>query len=255
MKKTSVICLLILFVCMLLASFASADGSSWYCETCREYRDTVFCPVCGAKKPDTKPDSGSSVWPHKELTRTPVTIKAYPKSKSELRRQAYLGPDKNKYPGGGAYRPAMVAGANALFREGNYIFVDLLYHEEEKRTVYFLNDSLEEVPNSLEFETLTGIPAKVCRETIAMMGPGSDYRVLEISVKSKYANWSLEELVSKFGGSYEIQRALQNSRYTVVLEQGTSVSVFFEYNSWAFAEFDTAIGRVRAWLPADSVTK
>ena len=284
MKKATAFCLVMILLCTMLAGIAYADGETWHCETCDADRDTAFCPVCGAKRPDPEPsvwycptcgkeisneysfcpDDGTakpgsvSVWPKRDLTGTPVTIKPYPTNKDPdktMRRQAYLGPDKNKYPGAGSYRPGMVTSAAALFREGDYIFVDLLYHEKEKRVVYFLDYSLQEVPASLEFVSLTGQPATVSTGAVAMMGPGSDYEVLEISVKSKYADWDIDDLVDQFAGSYEIWRALQSNRYTVIVDEGTDITVFFEYNGWLFAEFGTAIGNVRAWLPANAVVQ
>lgn len=195
-------------------------------------------------------------WPSRDLSGVSVTVKPYPNDPEKtMRRQAYLGPDKNSYSGAGAYRPGMVTSATALFREGNYVFVDLLYHQDEKRIVYFLTDSLKDVPASLEIVTLTSLPARVTRGVVAMMGPGSDYEVLEITEKSKYADWDLAALAGKFGGSYEIGLALQGNKYSVVVEPEDTVNVFFEYNGWVFAEFGTAIGNVRAWLPSDSVTQ
>ena len=220
---------------------------------------TLFAGTVHAEEPYTddetdSPASGESLWPQQTLTGTPVVIKEYPKGKEDYRRQAYLGPDKNKYPGAGAYRTLGVTDAKALFREGDYFFVDLLYHGREKRMVYFLNDSLLEIPDSLEPVTLTGIPAVLGTEAVAMMGPGEDYRVLEISVKSKYLDSTWAQLEQKFSDWKKIRSALRSSRYTVILEKDTEVSVFFEYNGWLFAEFGTEIGNGRAWLPADSVT-
>ena len=176
--------------------------------------------------PTTGPEqSGQGEWPERDLGGIPVIIKPYPNNDKQSRRQAYLGPEKNQYPGAGSYRPAMVNSASALFREGDYVLVDLLY-ETKERCVYFRTDSLQVVPASLELVTLTGYPAKIKQAAVAMMGPGNNYEALETTIKSQQA----------------------------VLEPDTEIMVFFEYNGWVFAEFDIDVGKVRAWLAADMVS-
>ena len=280
MKKATSICLVVILLSALFAGFACADGETWHCDTCDADRNTAFCPVCGAKRPDSEPsvwycptcgkeisaeysfcpDDGTernlttAAWPSRNLSGTPVTVKPYPNDPGKnMRRQAYLGPNKNKYPGAGSYRASMVTNASAIFRDGDYVFVDLLYHGDEKRVVWFHTDSLADIPASLEFVSLTGYPATVKTAAVAMMGPGADYEVQEITEKSKYADWSFEDLVGRFGGSYEIMQALQNNKYTVVVEPETRIDVFFECGGWVYAEFGTAVGNIRSWLPADAV--
>ena len=256
MKKTFAICLIIL-LCAMIIGTVNAEGGTWTCPTCGEKypADYSFCPNDATEKPVTATNTTGSAsgWTKRTLTGTSVTIKPYPNDpQKEKRRQAYLGPDKNKYPGGGSYRASMVNDATAILREGDYVLVDLRYHETEKRVVYFRSDSLEQVPVDLEITSLTGSPATTCEAVVAMMGPGEDYEVLEITEKSKYKDWSVEELAARFGGSVEITRALQNHRYAVVVEEGTPISVFFECDGYVFTEFSTAIGNVRAWLPVDA---
>ena len=259
MKKTSVICLMKLLLYALLMATAYADGETWHCETCDAERDTAFCPVCGAKRPDPEPsvwycpscgkeisgeysfcpDDGTakttgfiSTWPKRNLTGSPVTLKPqiydvwhYYESDTFC-RQAYLGPDKNKYPGAGSYRINTVNGATAILREGNYILVDLVYHGTKKRVVYFQADTLQDVPASLEITTLKGLPAKICKTATFMTGPGDDYEKLEI-----------DEQLEK------------------ILVPEMEIIVFFECNGWVYTEFGTDRSSIRAWLPVDAVTQ
>ena len=208
---------------------------------------TLLCTVIVGSMAET--------WPTRDLDGTPVTIKTFPRDNdNSMRRQAYLGPQKNKYVGANSYRPRMVTSATAVLREGDYVLVDLLYHEHEKRFVYFSVDSLQEVPYSLSLETLELHPATMSRSVIALYGPGTDYEEVVIRVQSKYANWSWEQLEEKFSYDWEkIDKALRKNKYTVVVEAGRTVNALFEYNGWVFAEFDTDVGLARAWLPADAV--
>ena len=161
-------------------------------------------------------------WPVRDLSGVPVSLKPFANDPNkEMRRQAYYGPEKKKYPGAKSYRPGMVNSATAIFRDGDYILVDLLYHENEKRFVYFTTDSLlEDPPASLEIAPSEVYSAKTSKATKATMGPGWDYEALESTINA-----------------------------------GAELAVFFEYNDWVFAEFYTSVGIVRAWLPADAVTQ
>ena len=53
------------------------------------------------------------------------------------------------------------------------------------------------------------------------------------------------------GDDYEILKIGEQPEKILVPEM--EISVFFEYNGWLFTELSTAIGIVRAWLPADAV--
>ena len=41
----------ILLAFVLVIPCAAASGDSWYCYTCRTYRDTPYCPICGTRRP------------------------------------------------------------------------------------------------------------------------------------------------------------------------------------------------------------
>ena len=193
-------------------------------------------------------EENESSWPVWTLNRIETSLKKLPSE--EDRHQGYFGPAKS-YPGAGAYKPYKVNKLTALFREGDFVLVDMDYQTAGKRCVYFKASALQ--TNDVDTTTLVSVPAITTTLLIPKYGPGIDYENVEQTKESKYANWSLMELAGKFGGSAEIYAATQPTKYTVYLEEGTDVNVFFETEGWIFAEFDCDMGTIRAWLPAEYV--
>lgn len=238
----------ILFTVVLLAFlltvsvYASAEG--WFCPKCGKScsDDYSFCPFDGTAKPAME---STSSWPKWDLEGVEVTLK--PLGDPEHRHQSFFGPNST-YDGSGAYKPEKVKSARALFREGNYVLVDMDYQTAGKRCVYFKLSSI----NGPEIEemTLTPCPAHTTELLVAMCGPGADYETVVQKSPSKYADWHIDDIVTYFPGSMEIHEALKVQRNTVFLEPEADVNVFFETNGWVFAEFVCELGSIRAWLPA-----
>lgn len=55
MKKRWIVIALLTVLAVSMTAGAIADGCWWYCYTCRTYRDTRYCPDCGAKSPFPAP--------------------------------------------------------------------------------------------------------------------------------------------------------------------------------------------------------
>ena len=229
-----------------------AEPGPWICPTCGKEvaADYGFCPDDGTKK---------SPWPHRELTGTAVKLKKYVGNsplvaRTGLKRQAYLGPDKNKYPGAGSYKPEVTPVCSAYFREGEYVYVDIPNPGKKGKCVYFMDYSLVEVPETVEDVTLEGIPAKMVREETAILGPGTEYEELDITetAKAKGYYWHGGYYVQAAPGQWMYIEGAADT-YVVVLQPDTELVVFFEYKNWVFTEFETAVGPVRAWFPAEAV--
>ena len=187
-------------------------------------------------------------WPAESFEGVDVSLR--PLKDSEQRHQSYFGPD-TKYHGNGAYKPAKASNVKALFREGDFTLVDMEYPGQGRRVLYFRTSAV--TGGEAEAVTLTGYPAKTSTLLIAMQGPGMEYESVMQTVPSPWLDLTFEELVSKFGGSWEIYEAMQDKRLTIVLDPETEISVFFEMNGWVFAEFSCSLGVIRAWLPAEYV--
>lgn len=165
----------------------------------------------------------ASSWPVISLTGSGTALKP---SKDESRRfQSTFGPGKN-YPGAGAYKPYKVTSATALMREGDYVLVDMSYKTVGRRILYFKASSLTNA--SVEEVRLRAYPATTMATIQPLFGPGYAYDEVEVTMQNK-------------------------TTAKVTIGAGTRVSVFFEANDWVFAEFNCAIGLIRAWLPADQV--
>lgn len=157
----------------------------------------------------------SKPWPvYTQVSRTPVTIRLL---EGEKRAQSRTGPAKT-YHGAGGYKPYKVTSASALFIEGSYMLVDLDYTTVGKRVVYFLTSAFKGT-GSVPTVTLTAYPAYTLSALTPTFGPGVAYDAFS----------------------------------EAAIGSGTPLSVFFEENGWVFAEFDSALGYVRAFIPVDMV--
>ena len=248
MKKLFAI-ILTLFCVMNLINPVLAEAETWHCDTCGTDRSTQFCPVCGSQKPsDISGNAEDSLkpWPVISLEGTAVNLR--PLGDEAMRHQAYFGPGK-LYGQAGAYKPSKVINAAILFREGDYVLVDLDYETAGKRCVYFRSNTLLDAPDIKELD-LQGYSAKTTMTMIPQQGPGNAYECVVQKKPSPYADWTVQELAGAFGGSVEIWEALQPRHNSVYLEKSSSVTVFFQTKGWVFAEFNCSLGLIRAWLPA-----
>lgn len=219
MKK--MITLMLALTCLLtvMTGFAHAEDASWYCGVCGTERTTEWCPDCGTHRPA---DSTGS-WPVKEMNGIGTSLRSF--NDQSKRHQSYFGPNRN-YPGAGAYKPYKVTGATALFREGDYVLVDLSYQTVGRRCLYFKASALTNA--SVENAVLSDYPATIVGSVQPKFGPGYEYD--------------------------DVVKTNQNGTTTnVVLSNGTRISVFFEMNGWVYAEFGSILGTIRGWLPADMV--
>ena len=168
------------------------------------------------KKPTEKPtDTPEPVqWPVMDLSGTETRLSGLADGD---RHQAFFGPDRKKYSGAGAYQPKKLSSAKALFQEGNYVLVDMYYPSVGKRCVYFMAYSVTKKPSKTV--SLTAYPTELTENTQPRLGPGGEYEDGDVEK----------------------------------LKKGTTVGVLLEYQGWIFAEFDCSLGKIRAWLPADSV--
>lgn len=142
------------------------------------------------------------------------------------RRQAYYGPGSG-FAGAGGFKPNEVISATALFREGDFIYVELAYQGMVKRCVYFSASNLEN--SSAGFADLnTPRSASLLSAVQPVLGPGEDFSLLE-------------------------QKTENNVRQPVRLQAGAEIQALAQMNGWVFAEFSCAVGRVRAWVPAGQV--
>lgn len=245
MKRTLSIILATISLVVFIFSTVVAEGDTWTCPNCGEEISSEFCPNDGTKKP-----SSGGEWPVWTLNGVGASLKDL--QSSEDRHQAYFGPAKS-YPGAGAYKPYKVSKLTALFAEGDFVLVDMNYLTAGKRCVYFKASALTS-GNTAETVKLTAYPAITSVTLIPKCGPGIDYENVEQKKESKYADWDFLDLVRHFGSYFEIYNALQPTRNSVYLEEGTKVDVFFETDGWVFTEFSCEMGTIRAWLPVEYVS-
>jgi len=153
-------------------------------------------------------------WPVTTYTRHTISIRPLAEDK---RVQSRCGPSTS-YHGAGAYKTYKMTSTKALFVEGNFVLVELDYTTVGKRVIYFPVSSFYNV-NGVPSETLSAVSAYTTASLIPAFGPG-------------YAYDTFDE---------------------AEISSGTALSVFFEENGWVFAEFDSALGMVRAWIPIENV--
>ena len=120
--------------------------------------------------------------------------------------------------------------ASALFREGDYVLVDLDYRSVGRRCLYFRDYMLTD--SDVESVTLESVAAVTTEKAYPRFGPGTEY----------------DGVVQQ-----EQQEDGSVQTFRVNLKEGTPVNVFFETNGWVFAEFRCGLGTVRAWIQADQV--
>ena len=253
MKKWMGVVLVLAFIFQFAAGAALASGDSWYCDTCGAYRDTEFCPICGAERPYTGPanwicptcgktwsveynfcpdDRTAKVmttgsWPVKTLNRM-FTEFRYPKSGGN-RHQAFLGPG-NHYPGAGAYLMSEPISIEAFFNESPFVYVDLTTRSGVRRCVYFYKSSVTKYPSN-ELDRTT-YPARTTTQMQPSYGPGNEYDKVVEKTKNTAGKTIIQD---------------------IYIPANTDVNVFFETNGWVFGEFSCKLGLIRAWLPAGSV--
>lgn len=183
--------------------------------------NTVWYPVDGNNNFncfddfDDTSDSALAPWPEMTYAQYSVSVIPLPDDK---RYQSRVGPS-GTYAGGGAYKTYKIEYCDALFIEGNYVYVELCYTTVGTRRLYFQKSafqSLYDVPQ----ENLTGHRAVLTSATTARFGPGMRYDDFK----------------------------------EAALSANTPLTVFFSENGWVFAEFScTKLGVVRGWLPAELV--
>ena len=199
--------------------------------------------MCGLAQAEEKK------WPVREMTGTAVELK--PGYTKTVQEQSYAGPGRG-YALSGSFRPARVNKATALFREGDYVLVDLDY-ATAKRVVYFATRSL--VSADVKEETQEGVAAKMTRTVWPVYyGPGKEYDIVTQRQKSKYLNMSCDELKKEFGPDIQrLIKSMKDSIHWVGVDKGASVTVFFQVGDWVYVEASCSIGKARFWLPADAV--
>jgi len=249
MRKALSIVLSIAIFVTIIPCIAIADGSTWHCDICDADRDGNFCYVCGAQRPAAEtanwtcptcgtalsaeyiycPNDGtekaitSNSWPRKSMIGTNTSLRRLKKDSD--RHQSFFGPGK-QYPGAGAYKPHKATSVTAFFTEGDYVYVDLIYPSVGRRCLYFSKSSLSGVTVE-EFDSLA-YPAKTTNDIQPLYGPDTKYdKVCETTKSGKTVS--------------------------VIIPANTDIFVFFESNSWVFAEFSSHIGMIRAWLPSKFV--
>ena len=99
------------------------------------------------------------------------------------------------------------------------MLVDLDYTTVGRRRVYFPISAFSGTQNVPEV-TLSATPAHTTVDLIPTFGPGMEYDTFD----------------------------------EAAISSGTALSVYFEENGWVFAEFASALGTVRAWIPVDQVS-
>lgn len=140
----------------------------------------------------------------------------YPLPQDE-RYQSRTGPSRT-YHGGGAYKTYKISSIKALFIEDGYVLAELDYTTVGRRRLYFAERIFQNLSGVPEV-TLTSYGAKTTVPLTPYFGPGTKY----------------------------------NSFDEAAISANTALDVFFEEDGWVFAEFDSALGPVRAWIPAESI--
>ena len=107
----------------------------------------------------------------------------------------------------------------AYFEEGGWVLADIAYKNAEERFIYFPRDSFDEIGNIPVMNSLESVSATAAERIIPVWGPGSRF----------------------------------NAAKDFAAEKGTDLKVFFRENGYVYAEYKSANGTVRMWLPDDYV--
>ena len=177
--------------------------------------DTPVPVSVSQSAPDAARSDSVQPWPVMDLTGIPAQLK--PLGQGE-RHQSFIGPDRQKYPEAGGFKPAQVSSASILFQEGDYILTDISYPSSRiRRCVYFPSSALSvKMDDTVCFISHA---VKLTKDAQPRLGPGD-----------QYDKWELP-----------------------VLKSGTEVNVLLESGDWIFTEYSNADHLIRAWLPADSI--
>lgn len=134
----------------------------------------------------------------------------------EERHPSYLGPDR-RYVSGGWFKPGHVSSALAIFREDDYILVDLDYSTVGRRCVYFAASKVTDIPEITV--SPAGVPVTVTETVQPRLGPGEKY----------------------------------DTKKLPVLQNGDTVNALLEWNGWILAEYQDKLGLIRAWIPTEKI--
>lgn len=154
--------------------------------------------------------------PWEETTYPRRQISIRPLAQDE-RVQSRCGPART-YHGAGAYKTYKMLSTDALFVEDGYVLVDLSYQTVGRRILYFPVSAFYNV-NGVPTVTLDSVTAYTAADVIPTFGPGGEYDTFD----------------------------------EAAVASGTRLAVFFEEDGWVFAEFESGLGTVRAWIPVEDV--
>lgn len=138
---------------------------------------------------------------------------------SDSRYQSRSGPS-GSYHGAGGYKTYKMTRIEAFFVENGYVYTDLSYSSVGRRMLYLPRKA---------FHSLRGLPDVILTGETA---------------------YTTEKLTPRFGPG-----SIYDDFPEAKIGAGTSISVFFEKDGWLFAEFDSNIGPVRAWINARQVER
>lgn len=193
------------------------------------YDDEGVCYSCGYSKVTNERVSDGSDLPTtyingnwdplncESLTAVPVEVSFKPFSNLNSRHYGYSGPDK-KYYGEYGYKPDKVVKATALFKENDYVLVDVQYKTTKRRVLYFRSSDINGFENVESLAQNTPVAGTVTQKARVYMGPGYGYSIFP--------------------------------RKDIELYEGDQITCYFEKDGWIFCEFRTSDGTpARGWVP------
>ncbi len=226
-----IVAIILLVVFSLIWSASFADGGIWYCPQCGRKNDGNFCPNDATPRPADVGGNYSSSNSNSYGDEIPVVFEDYyPGATAKIRkftgedaeakrRQSYAGPGSN-YSEAGAYKPYKVRKVEAFFEENEFIFVHLVYQTVDDRYLYFRKYVFSDLPSVPIVSELDYREAVTLESITPSWGPGAGY--------------SLEK--------------------EFIARKNLTVKVFFKQNGYAYAEYESAKGLVRMWLPMDKIS-
>jgi len=212
---------------------------------------TIALLLSAACIPALAEESKSSKWPVVELKGSETILNALEIDR-DFRQQSYSGPGKQYNPCG-AFLARKVVSVKAVHKENGFVLAEV-DNRSGKRYVYFEEKDIQ--AGDVETVSWTPVPARTLTTIHPFyFGPGKQYDKVTQRTKSKYLDYTLEELMWIFDGDMDkIEKALEDTFPTVSLEADSPVKVLFETDGWLLCEFDcTVAGLTRGWLPADQV--